>query len=246
MECAQHPGVEAVGTCIACGQAICEACRETVAGHPMCHSCVAQEQERVRSEVAADASATPEVADGSVAAPGTAAPAASPTDAVTSAAPPPQPCGFLQYVKAVLFAGIAAVLGALIWDKFALWTGIQLGLIAVAVGWVVATALCIGAEGRPGKLLPVLGAVTAAFGIMLGYAMLMQDTDRGELARNLREADYFLKLFTYFLTAPFNLDLMDWVFVAIGVWEGWSIPSNLNRQAATGAVPESESPAPIV
>jgi hypothetical protein len=54
---------------------------------------------------------------------------------------------------------------------------------------------------------------------------------------------YLFQLLVIMLNVPFNLDLMDWVFVAIGVWEGWSIPRSLNRQAETAPSSEPDRPA---
>ncbi len=41
MDCYRHPGVASTATCVACAQPICPECREEVAGHAMCHACVA-------------------------------------------------------------------------------------------------------------------------------------------------------------------------------------------------------------
>jgi len=50
MDCYLHPGKVAAAQCVACGQPICEACREDVAGHGMCRPCVAATQARLASE----------------------------------------------------------------------------------------------------------------------------------------------------------------------------------------------------
>src|SRR5436309_4061680 len=52
MNCYRHPEAEADATCVACGQPICEECREEVAGHPMCHPCVAAAQARLSQPTA--------------------------------------------------------------------------------------------------------------------------------------------------------------------------------------------------
>jgi hypothetical protein len=41
MDCYHHPGIGAAATCVACRQPICAECQEEIAGHPMCHACVA-------------------------------------------------------------------------------------------------------------------------------------------------------------------------------------------------------------
>ena len=47
MDCYRHPGTASTATCVACAQPICQECREDVAGHPICHSCVAAASARL-------------------------------------------------------------------------------------------------------------------------------------------------------------------------------------------------------
>lgn len=49
MECAVHPGVTAVDTCIKCQRAICAGCRQIVAGHAMCEFCVNAAQQQLQT-----------------------------------------------------------------------------------------------------------------------------------------------------------------------------------------------------
>ena len=55
MECYQHPGAAATATCVGCARPICDACREGVAGHAMCHPCVAAAAARLAAEPASTA-----------------------------------------------------------------------------------------------------------------------------------------------------------------------------------------------
>jgi hypothetical protein len=47
MDCYRHPGTAAAATCVACRQPICAECQEEIAGHPMCHACVAAAEARL-------------------------------------------------------------------------------------------------------------------------------------------------------------------------------------------------------
>lgn len=40
MECAQHPGVGAIGVCTNCGRAVCGDCRMELGGKLLCRTCV--------------------------------------------------------------------------------------------------------------------------------------------------------------------------------------------------------------
>jgi hypothetical protein len=229
MSCYRHPEAAEVATCIACKQAICAECREEVAGHPMCPPCVAAAQERLAASPAPVASAAGDPSGGS-----------SYADSIASLPPPKvlPPSGAAQYGKAILFALIAAVVSAVVWDKIVLWTGFQLGIVAVAVGWLVGTAICMGAEGRSGKALPVIGALLAGFAIVLGRALLISDMlpkEAPDVAKQLSSVPFLVQLPILGFVAVRSLDFMDWIFVAIGVWEGWSIPSRMNRAAEYAA-----------
>ena len=107
MECYRHPGTAATTTCVACSQPICPECREDVAGHPMCHSCVAAASARLSDAPGA----IPET--GSVE-PGTApwlanSPAASGVSSQPAPAPPAKTARLVLMVTLVIV--VVGVLG---------------------------------------------------------------------------------------------------------------------------------------
>jgi hypothetical protein len=196
----------------------------------MCHACVAAAQDRLTAE--------------SAAAPVEPSPAFA---AAGAAAEPVQASGFAEYAKAVLFGGIAAIVGAIVWDKFVLWTGWQIGLIAVALGALVGVAVRAGAQGRPGSLLPWIGALLAGFSIFLGYALLadeMMAREAPQEAARFMSLPFIIRLPILMIGTVQFLDLMDWVFIAIGVWEGWSIPRRGNYEAEMASAPAAPPTAP--
>jgi hypothetical protein len=201
MECYLHPGYGAGAMCVACSRPICAVCREDVAGHPMCPECVAAHQARLGEEPAPAAASAYEPA-------------------------PVLTCGPGHYFKALLFGLVTAVVGAIIWDKFVFYTHFQVGLIAVFLGAAVGIAVKMGAEGRRGKMLPFMGALLAGFSILLGYALLAQDQamQDPQFAAKLNQIPVFIRIPILIIAVIPGLDVMDWIFVAIGLWEGWSIP----------------------
>src|SRR5438128_5817586 len=52
MNCYRHPETASIAACVACGQPICQECREEVANHPMCHPCVAASRARLSQPAA--------------------------------------------------------------------------------------------------------------------------------------------------------------------------------------------------
>lgn len=55
------------------------------------------------------------------------------------------------FVRAILFGIAGAVLGLIIYSAFAILTGIMIGYVALAVGWLVATAMKKGSQGVGGR-----------------------------------------------------------------------------------------------
>jgi len=211
MECYVHPGTEATAQCVGCRQSICEACREEVAGHPMCHACVQAAQSRYAG--------TPE----NVGADST---SESHSPSAASIVAPPEPLSPALYFRALILGFLAAIIGAFIWDKFALITGYQFGLIAILLGFLVGYAVLYGTGGKYGVLLPWMGALLSGFSILLGYALLAQDfiLQDATRAEELSQLPLLVRLPILMIAVIPALDFLDWVFVAIGIWEGWIIP----------------------
>jgi hypothetical protein len=215
MECYVHPGTPAAGTCAGCGQPVCAACGEEIAGHRMCASCVAAAQARLAPEPSAptfssSAGAAPPALD------------LSGTAAVPATVVVPEKADPTDYAKALAFGAAAAVLGAVLWNQVTVWTGWQIGFIAVIVGAAVGWAVKTGAAGRQGEALPWLGAALAGFGIFLGYALRINELLSADAA--YAQAPLLTRLPNLAVNTVNNMSLFSWLFVAFGVWEGWSIP----------------------
>ena len=210
MDCVYHAGAPASGNCIACGFPACGTCLEMVAGHPMCRSCIEAQQQQMASAPAATAGPAAATAP-----PYNAAPAA-----VVQEDLPAQP---IHYLKAFLFGLVAALIGAWIWDKFVIITSIQIGFVAVFLGFGVAIAVRTGAENRSGIGLSIIGALLCAFCVLFGYVLIADEVATKQSAEIAR-IPFLVRLPVLVGAVIPNLDLMDWVFVAIAVWEGWSIP----------------------
>ena len=130
----------------------------------------------------------------------------------------------MQYTKAIVFGLIAAVIGAFIWDKFVYYTQLQFGLIVVGIAVLVGYAVTLGTEGNYNIMISVIGAVLGAGAIMLGNALVLQDV---LVKSGIQQG--VIPLLEVFKVRLSNMDIMDWVFVAIGAWEGWVIPARQVR-----------------
>lgn len=219
--CINHPETPAEAACVLCNQPICGACSEVVAGHALCPTCL----QAAQSSVAAPAPAVPASAAGAGAETAGATLPSGTGDPASEAPTVVPEVGSAGYLRALAAGALAAVACAVVWDKFVYYTHIQLGLIAVFLGVGVGIAVRAAAGGR-GPLLPWIGAVLAGFSILLGYVLLGHDAamENADVAARLGELPVFLRLPIIAAVVIPRLDPMDWVFVAIGVYEGWTIP----------------------
>lgn len=120
-------------------------------------------------------------------------------------------------------AGLAAALaGAVIWAFFTYLTGMALGLIAIVIGALVGFA--IRKVGRGVDMhFSALGALCSALGWALGTVLC----DVAFLAKAAHRS--FFEVLTILGTSDLAslvmqaADAMDFLFLAIAVWEGWKL-----------------------
>ncbi|HEY0073500.1 MAG TPA: tetratricopeptide repeat protein [Abditibacteriaceae bacterium] len=162
----------------------------------------------------------------------------SSTSALNTYAPPvdTKP-GAVDYFKALIAGGIAAIVGAFIWDKFVYYTNIEFGLISVGIGFLVGLAITLAVGAKRGIGLQVLGAMLALWGMLLGYALLIVDAMR-ENPQIAQQNPLIVLLFSFqYLPEVFKESPISLIFVAIGTYQGWIMPA-AGTEAPTAPVPE--------
>jgi hypothetical protein len=130
----------------------------------------------------------------------------------------------LTGVKAVLLAGVAALIGAFLWSRIALWTGWSFGLLAVALGWGIGVAIRVSAAPQPGVFLRWLALLLTALGVMLGFGLIqMGQTYRlyPELAQEAAGVPLPLQVLLFTAAAPTKLGLLDWLFAYLAIFAAW-------------------------
>jgi hypothetical protein len=158
------------------------------------------------------------------------------------------PLGSRRFWRAFWFGSGAAVLSAILWYAVGAITGYSIGLVAVAVGYIVGKAVNRGAEARGGRKVQVL-AVLLAYGAMSmanipavfsALAKMSEEHKQEDKAKNdkangdekpsagkLAVSLVVLVLVVIALAcaAPF-LGSSSWfslVFIAIALWEAWKL-----------------------
>jgi hypothetical protein len=80
--------------------------------------------------------------------------------------------GWGIFVKAFLFGGVAAILGAAIYYGVIALTNFEIGLVALLIGFMVGAAVRMATKGRGGRRFQVMALVLTYFSVGLAYAPL--------------------------------------------------------------------------
>ena len=138
------------------------------------------------------------------------------TEPVPVIVPPSPPAG--SFGKGILAAIVATLIGAVVWAFITVATDRKIGLVAVAIGYLV--GLAIERFGGGDRRLPVAGAVIAVIGCVLGY--IFADA---HIIGKARDVSIFNELFqhphevwTYYTD---GFAAFDAVFYAIAAYEGF-------------------------
>lgn len=136
--------------------------------------------------------------------------------------------------KGVLLAVIAAVFGAVMWGLVAVSTGLQMGIMAIAIGFIIGFAMRQGRGVRPifgiiGAALALISCILGDFFSMLGYATLKYDMTYIQV---LSEVNYE----ELFSTMTERLLSMTVVFYGIAVYEGYKFSFRTQNQPKGGKI----------
>src|SRR5688572_18691976 len=88
-------------------------------------------------------------------------------DSLLHQAEPPR--GAMPLIRAALFGIAAAIAGAVLYYAVIAITNFEIGLVAIAIGYMVGYAIRTGAGGRGGRTLQVLAIVLTYWAVGLAY-----------------------------------------------------------------------------
>ena len=158
----------------------------------------------------------------------------STTDVPTSNLPSPEPKPNLAL--AVIAGVVAAIIGGIAWAAVTVTTEYQIGYMAIGVGFLVGFAVRLGhgrtpAFGLIGAVLALAGCLLGNFLSMVGFVTKSENLD---YLKTLSAIDY--AKVPDLMRSTF--DVMDLVFYAIAVYEGYRF--SIKQPAA----PSAPAPAP--
>jgi hypothetical protein len=113
--------------------------------------------------------------------------------------------------KAFGLGTVAAIIGAALWYGFVMVTHRQWGLVAAGVGILVGLGVQMGASGKNGMSVALMGAVLAAVAMMGGEVLIINSVAR-EMGLDIQMNS---------LTDVFTVDPIFTIFFGIGVWRAW-------------------------
>jgi len=218
MNCSVHPGRPAYTSCARCKSPICMDCEVRMGAETICRSCLAKARDASPAEPGPPAVGTDQIA----------------VQAATSESP--------GYIGAIGAGLLVAIVCAVIWDKVVFYTQYKAGFVSIILGMLVGGGVVLGANKRYGPALPIVGAVLAAVGILLGELLLIGDI-AGKMVEELKGAEaghisIFDKLFVAIKVFPLyireDMGFLDWVFVAIGVYSGYKVPARMMQSEGEG------------
>src|SRR5258706_3194548 len=84
------------------------------------------------------------------------------------------------YVRGILFGIAGALAGLILYSAFGIITGIEIGYVALAVGWLVGTAIKKGSNGIGGRRYQIAAvaltyAAVSIFSVPIGLSYMMKE-----------------------------------------------------------------------
>jgi len=131
---------------------------------------------------------------------------------------------------AALLGLFAAVLSALIWYGIVVVADYQLGIIAIAVGWLVAQGVMLGAGRKRGPFLQAIsviitiGAMAASEYLIVRHILIQLAVEEGYF---VNDVPLLLPLedIWFLIIEGIKADPITLVFWAIALWEAFSLPA---------------------
>jgi predicted secreted protein len=153
----------------------------------------------------------------------------------------------LNLFRALIFGLVASVVSAVVWYGAVILTGYQLGILAIGVGWLVATAVVLGSGGKHGPALQALSIVLIIITMAVSEYLILRHFVNEQIIKEGGEALPLwlpIKLMVEFVWMSIKESPLILLFWGIAVYEGYKIPSVATHeleQLEEEAVEEAEA-----
>lgn len=136
----------------------------------------------------------------------------------------------------------AAVVSALLWYVIVVLTNYQLGLVAIAVGWLVAQGVMRGAGGKRGPRLQAMSVAGTLVALALSEYLIVRHFAAQALAlQGYGNIPLLLPIETILLlvTEGIQSDPATLLFWGIALWEAFTLPRQRQLHQATREEPST-------
>ena len=134
-------------------------------------------------------------------------------------------------LPALLGGLIAAVLSGAIWGGIAIWTGYEVGYVAIGVGFLCGLGVTMLSKGKRGMPLQMIAIMASVLGIVVGKYITFFDIFKGVMATETgAEAVSWMSMFSMGMIKFFTANIasmaggFDLLWIALAVYTAWSIP----------------------
>ncbi len=134
-------------------------------------------------------------------------------------------------VPAILGGLLAAVVGGAIWGGIAIFTGYEVGYVALGVGFLCGMGVVMFTGGKKGMPLQMIAIVTSVLGIVIGkYMSFFESVKDVVAAERGAEAVETLSMFSMDMVQFFGENItamasgIDALWIVLAVYTAWSIP----------------------
>lgn len=121
----------------------------------------------------------------------------------------------------------AAVIASVLWYAAVILTNYQLGIIAIAIGWLVAQAVMRGAGGKRGPRLQVLSVATTVLAMAMSeYLIVHHFTAQALLREGYGQLPLVLPVqaMLTLVLEGIKADPVTLLFWGIALWEAYTLP----------------------
>jgi hypothetical protein len=133
-----------------------------------------------------------------------------------------------RLVKAVLLGTGAAAVSAVVWYGIVKLTNLELGIIAIAVGFAVGAAVRIGSEQRGGWAYQAIAVLLTYLAIAASYVPVVMESFRSQAAAEIDERMLLAGSIAVALTLPVlqataGTGIIGLLIVCFALYEAWRI-----------------------
>lgn len=149
---------------------------------------------------------------------------------------PPGGSGAIRVAKATIMGLGAGLVGALVWFAIRRFAHLQIGLVAIAVGFMIGKAVRKGSGGRGGRGYQVLALVLTYCCIAANYMPDVLEALMGSAHNSTVTPVLIVFAFGYSLALPFLSGAQNFIgllIIGFALWQAWKLTAR-RRLPITG------------